>query len=162
MSLFELTRTESPEGGAQRDQIVAKRWIAETTSTSAGNFVLDGPPRGLYEFLAAHPTGGHMVGERQVDGTPITLQLRATPRVKGRVVYDQLPLGSAAVRSVTEQQLLAQSADPIPVLGLGTVTNECGEFVLSLPGRGSGDVVVAVTGSRPSDGGMPMPTRYRP
>ena len=119
VSLFELIRSRPPTGEALGDEIVTKRWIAETTSDPSGRFLLNGPPPGEYEFLAAHPTRGRSVGERQVDGTPITLRLRPTPRVRGRVLRDHLPLVGVAVRSVPDQLVFARAADPVEVLAPG-------------------------------------------
>ena len=142
VSLFELVRSRPPTGEALDDEVVTRRWIAETTSDPSGRFVLNGPPHGEYEFLAAHPTRGRTADERQVNGTPITLRLRSTPLVRGRVLRDNLPLAGVAVRSVPDQQVFARAADPVAVLAPGTVTDEYGEFELSLPGQGSGDVVI--------------------
>lgn len=142
VSLFELIRSRPHTGEAPGDEIVTKRWIAETTSDRSGRFLLNGPPPGEYEFLAAHPTRGRSVGERKVDGTPITLRLSPTPRVRGRVLRDHLPLVGVAVRSVPDQLVFARAADPVAVLAPGTVTDRYGEFELSLPREGSGDVVI--------------------
>ena len=142
VSLFELVRSRPPTGEALDDEVVTRRWIAETTSDPSGRFVLNGPPHGEYEFLAAHPTRGRTADERQVNGTPITLRLRSTPLVRGRVLRDNLPLAGVAVRSVPDQQVFARAADPVAVLAPRTVTDEYGEFKLSLPGQGSGDVVI--------------------
>ena len=142
VSLFELIRSGSSTGDSLGDEIVTKRWIAETTSDRSGRFRVNAPSPGMYEFLAAHPTRGRMVEERKVDGTPTTLRLRSTPRVRGRVLRDHLPLTGVAVRAVPDQLAFAQAADPVAVLAPGTVTDRYGEFDLSLPGQGSGDVVV--------------------
>ena len=142
VSLFELIPSRPPTETTFDNEIVTKRWIAETTSDPGGRFLLNGPAPGEYEFLAAHPTRGRTVAERRVDGTPITLRLRSTPRVRGRVFRDHLPLAGVAVHSVPDQLVFAQAADPVAVLAPGTLTGEDGRFELSLPGQGSGDVVI--------------------
>ena len=142
VSLFELIPSRRPTREAQGDEIVTKRWTAETTFDPSGRFLLNGPPPGEYEFLAAHPTRGRTVAERRVDGTPITLRLRSTPRVRGRVLRHHRPLVGVAVYSVPDQLVFARAADPVAVLAPGTVTDQYGEFELSLPGQGSGDVVI--------------------
>ena len=142
VSLFELVRSRPPTREALGGEIVTKRWIAETTSDPSGRFLLNGPPPGEYEFLAAHPTRGRWVGERHVDRIAITLRLRPTPRVRGRVLRDHRPLVGVALRYVPDQVVFARAADPVAVLAPGTVTDEYGEFELSLPGQGSGDVVI--------------------
>ena len=88
-----------------------------------------------------------------LDGTPIKIQLRSTPRVKGRVSRDHHPLVGVQVRSVPDRRDFFESVDPVQVLALGAVTDQYGEFELSLPDRGSGEVVV---------GGGELPTaRHR-
>ena len=142
VSLFELIRSRPPSGEALGGEIVTKRWMAETVSDSNGRFSLHGPPPGEYEFLAVHPTEGRTVDERLVGGAPITLRLRPTPRVRGRVLGDHLPLVGVPVRSVPDRLVFARTADPVAVLAPGTVTDAYGEFELSLPEQGSGEVVI--------------------
>ena len=142
VSLFELIRSRPPTGEALGDEIVTKRWIAETTSDPSGRFLLNGPPPGEYEFLAAHPTRGRSVGERQVDGTPITLRLRPTPRVRGGCFgttfrWLESPYGLFRTSWCSREPPTRSRCWP-----RGTVTDGNGEFELSLPEQGSGDVVI--------------------
>ena len=158
VSLFELIRSKSSTGEQPGGEIVTKRWIAETTSDRSGRFRLNGPSPGTYEFLAAHPRAGRMVEERRVNGTPITLRLRSTPRVRGRVIRDHAPVSGVGVRAVPDQLAFARAVDPVAVLAPGTVTGRHGKFELSLPGQGSGDVVIgggglATTRRRYADAG---------
>ena len=153
VSLFELIRPRAPSGETVDDEVVARRWMAETISDSEGRFLLNGPPPGRYEFLAVHPTQGRTVGDHRVDGRPVALRLRSTPRVTGRVVREDRPLAGVAVRSVPDQQVFARAADPVALLAPGVLTNQYGEFELSLPEQGRGEIVI---------GGKGLPTIRRP
>ena len=146
VSMFELIRFESPPGGVPGDEILKKRWIAETTADQYGRFFLSGPPRGRYEFVPAHPTRGRTVGERDVDGTAITLQLRSTPPSQVARAAWSSHFAGVAVCSVPDQRVFARATDPVAVLTPGAVTDEYGEFDLSLPEQGSGDVVIGCRG----------------
>lgn len=157
VSLFELIRSRSPSRETVNDDIVARRWMAETISDSEGRFLLRGPPPGSYEFLAVHPTQGRTVGDHRVDGRPVSLRLRSTPRVTGRLLRDDSPLAGVAVRSIPDQQVFARAADPVTVLAPGVLTDQYGAFELSLPAQGRGDVVIGGAGCRLSDARMERP-----
>ena len=153
VSVFELIPLEATDAQGTHQDAFEKRWIAETFCDHDGNFFLSGPPPGRYELLVAHPTHGRATEERELDGIPIKIQLRSTPRVKGRVSRDHHPLVGVRVRSVPDPRDFFESVDPVQVLALGAVTDQYGEFELSLPERGSGEVVV---------GGGELPTaRHR-
>ena len=152
VSVFELVPSVADDGQPPPEGVFVRRWIAETLCDHDGRFVLSGPPPGRYEFLVAHPSYGRASEERQLDGTPIRMQLRSTPRVKGRVSRDRLPLAGVPVRSVPDPSDFVEAVDPVAMLAVGAVTDQYGEFELSLPEQGSGTVVV---------GGGELPTARR-
>jgi len=143
VSLFEFVNNpnlgaSTPQGGEEK----TKRWIAETKSDSGGRFTFAGPVHGLYEFLAVHPTLGRAVVEHRVDARPLTIPLRATARLRGRVLRGREPVSGAIVRTVPDATDLAGATDPLSHLSLGGLTDLHGAFTVSLPPRGSGTIVV--------------------
>ena len=123
-----------------------QRWVAEVMTDDHGRFQVSGLLHKEYEFVVVHPVQGRGLAQRRVDGRTVVLRLQAMPRVRGRVLVDQLPAAGVPIRAVPHQRDLERARDPIGFVGPGVVTGIDGRFDLSVPPRGAGELVIGGRG----------------
>ena len=112
------------------------------TTDDHGRFQISGLSRKVYEFVVVHAVQGRVLARRRVDGGTVVLRLREMPRVRGRVLIDQLPAAGVPIRAVPHQRDFERARDPIGFVAPGVVTGIDGRFDLSVPPRGTGELLI--------------------
>ena len=146
VSAFEFVAGHRADDQRRLDLPLQRRWIAESVSDAQGSFAMSGLGSGSYEFLVAHSSSGRLVQTHRVSGLPLVLRLEGTPKVRGRVLVDQLPAIGVQVRVVPDRDGLLVSDDPLASLAPPGITDIDGRFELALPGTRGGEVVVGGNG----------------
>ena len=126
-----------------------RRWIADAISDADGRFEIDGLASKRYEFIALHGTLGRAVIDWEVDGRLFLVRLEGTPRLRGRVVSNGYPASGVPVRPLPSRETFEQAVDPIAVVAPAVVTADDGQFDVTVPSEGDGQLLIGnATGPR--------------
>jgi hypothetical protein len=132
----------SPDVRLSDDTPVIHR--ASTSVAADGGFRFERVTGGPFRIAARHPRLGRAAVWTPTAGPPIAITLAPSPRVKGRLLRNRIPVAGARVRFVPDVADWAATADAVDLVTAESLTDEEGRFVVNVPPSHSG-VIQMVT-----------------